>query len=116
MMKFYNKPLWTKEEDDLLKAFVDKYGDKTWCDVQKYSGLTRSSKSCRRRWLNHLRPELKTGAFTEKEEQRIIELHAVLGNKWAQIAKEVCNSLSYFLLSPFSSSYFVFLSARWANR
>lgn len=45
------------------------------------AGLQRCGKSCRLRWINYLRPDLKRGAFSQEEEQLIIELHAVLGNK-----------------------------------
>ncbi|KQK03993.1 hypothetical protein BRADI_2g11080v3 [Brachypodium distachyon] len=50
------------------------------------AGLQRCGKSCRLRWMNYLRPDLKRGAFEQEEEDLIIELHAVLGNKWSQIA------------------------------
>ncbi|CAL4976750.1 unnamed protein product [Urochloa decumbens] len=50
------------------------------------AGLQRCGKSCRLRWINYLRPDLKRGAFSQEEEDLIIELHAVLGNRWSQIA------------------------------
>ncbi|PRQ51516.1 putative transcription factor MYB-HB-like family [Rosa chinensis] len=46
-------------------------------------------KSCRLRWMNYLRPYLKRGPFSQQEENLIIELHAVLGNKWSQIAAQL---------------------------
>ncbi|MQM12813.1 hypothetical protein Taro_045733 [Colocasia esculenta] len=49
-------------------------------------GLERCGKSCRLRWINYLRPDLKRGAFSPEEENIIVELHAVLGNRWSQIA------------------------------
>ncbi|XP_023640225.1 transcription factor MYB104 [Capsella rubella] len=87
--KAFTKGPWTQAEDNLLIAYVDKHGDGNWNAVQKHSGLSRCGKSCRLRWVNHLRPDLKKGAFTEKEEQRVIELHALLGNKWARMAGEL---------------------------
>ncbi|KAK4419697.1 Transcription factor GAMYB [Sesamum alatum] len=57
--------------------------------VQKHSGLARCGKSCRLRWANHLRPDLKKGAFSPEEERLIIELHAKMGNKWARMAAEL---------------------------
>ncbi|XP_019101058.1 PREDICTED: transcription factor MYB104-like [Camelina sativa] len=87
--KTFTKGPWTQAEDNLLIAYVDKHGDGNWNAVQKHSGLSRCGKSCRLRWVNHLRPDLKKGAFTEKEEQRVIELHALLGNKWARMAGEL---------------------------
>lgn len=44
-------------------------------------GLMRCSKSCRLRWTNYLRPDIKRGKFTLQEEQTIIQLHALLGNR-----------------------------------
>ncbi|CAH8306481.1 unnamed protein product [Eruca vesicaria subsp. sativa] len=85
----FHKGPWTSTEDQLLIAYVDKHGDGNWNAVQKHSGLSRCGKSCRLRWVNHLRPDLKKGAFTDKEEQRVIELHASMGNKWARMATEL---------------------------
>ncbi|KAL8166315.1 hypothetical protein V2J09_007814 [Rumex salicifolius] len=51
--------------------------------------LQRCGKSCRLRWINYLRPDLKRGAFSQEEESLIIELHAVLGNRWSQIAAQL---------------------------
>jgi myb proto-oncogene protein len=52
-------------------------------------GLQRCGKSCRLRWINYLRPDLRRGSFNEEEEQIIIDVHRILGNKWAQIAKHL---------------------------
>lgn len=81
---------WTSTEDAILVEYVTKHGEGNWNAVQRHSGLVRCGKSCRLRWANHLRPDLKKGAFTPEEERRIIELHAKMGNKWARMAAEVC--------------------------
>lgn len=81
---------WTSAEDAILVDYVTKHGEGNWNAVQKHSGLARCGKSCRLRWANHLRPDLKKGAFTPEEECRIIELHSKMGNKWARMAAEVC--------------------------
>lgn len=85
---------WTSAEDAILVEYVTKHGEGNWNAVQKHTGLARCGKSCRLRWANHLRPDLKKGAFTPEEEHLIIELHAKMGNKWARMAAEV-----YFLFS-----------------
>lgn len=85
---------WTSAEDAILVQYVTRHGEGNWNAVQKHSGLARCGKSCRLRWANHLRPDLKKGAFTPEEERRIIELHAKMGNKWARMAAEVCPNLS----------------------
>ncbi|KAK9283785.1 hypothetical protein L1049_012037 [Liquidambar formosana] len=77
---------WTSAEDAILVEYVKKHGEGNWNAVQKHSGLFRCGKSCRLRWANHLRPNLKKGAFTADEERLIIELHAKMGNKWARMA------------------------------
>ena len=80
---------WTSSEDVILVDYVKKYGEGNWNAVQKHSGLLRCGKSCRLRWANHLRPNLKKGAFTAAEERLIAELHAKMGNKWARMAAHV---------------------------
>ncbi|KAK8502538.1 hypothetical protein V6N13_095597 [Hibiscus sabdariffa] len=80
---------WTSAEDAILVNYVKKHGEGNWNAVQKHSGLSRCGKSCRLRWANHLRPDLKKGMFTPDEERRIVELHAKLGNKWARMAAEL---------------------------
>ncbi|RAL52734.1 hypothetical protein DM860_007502 [Cuscuta australis] len=80
------KGLWSPEEDEKLIKHITTYGHGCWSSVPKLAGLQRCGKSCRLRWINYLRPDLKRGTFSHEEENLIIELHAVLGNKWSQIA------------------------------
>ncbi|XVE85987.1 hypothetical protein DITRI_Ditri17bG0136000 [Diplodiscus trichospermus] len=80
---------WTAAEDAILLEYVKKHGEGNWNAVQKNSGLMRCGKSCRLRWANHLRPNLKKGSFSPEEERIIIELHAKLGNKWARMAAQL---------------------------
>lgn len=80
---------WTSAEDAILVEYVKKHGEGNWNAVQKHSGLFRCGKSCRLRWANHLRPNLKKGAFTPEEERLIVELHSKMGNKWARMAAHV---------------------------
>ncbi|OWM71471.1 myb-related protein 315-like isoform X2 [Punica granatum] len=77
---------WTIEEDHKLMSFILNNGTHCWRSVPKLAGLLRCGKSCRLRWINYLRPDLKRGGFTEDEEDQIIELHARLGNRWSKIA------------------------------
>ncbi|KAG8387023.1 hypothetical protein BUALT_Bualt03G0210000 [Buddleja alternifolia] len=80
---------WTTSEDMMLVDYVRKHGEGNWNAVQRNSGLMRCGKSCRLRWANHLRPNLKKGAFTADEEQLIVDLHAKIGNKWARMAAQL---------------------------
>ncbi|XP_031283299.1 myb-related protein 315 [Pistacia vera] len=77
---------WTIEEDHKLLNFILSNGIHCWRMVPKLAGLLRCGKSCRLRWINYLRPDLKRGAFTEDEEDQIIQLHSRLGNRWSKIA------------------------------
>jgi myb proto-oncogene protein len=81
-----NKGAWTKEEDHRLIAHIRTYGEGGWRSLPKAAGLLRCGKSCRLRWINYLRPDLKRGSFTEEENELIIKLHSVVGNKWSLIA------------------------------
>lgn len=83
------KGLWSPEEDEKLVRHIVKYGHGCWSSVPKLAGLQRCGKSCRLRWINYLRPDLKRGTFSQQEEDLIIELHAVLGNRWSQIASQL---------------------------
>ncbi|XP_062081708.1 transcription factor MYB61-like [Humulus lupulus] len=83
------KGLWSPEEDEKLLNYITKHGHGCWSSVPKLAGLQRCGKSCRLRWINYLRPDLKRGPFSQQEENLIIELHAVLGNRWSQIAAQL---------------------------
>ncbi|CAK7337071.1 unnamed protein product [Dovyalis caffra] len=77
---------WTAEEDKKLVNFILTHGQCCWRAVPKLAGLRRCGKSCRLRWTNYLRPDLKRGLLNEDEEQLVIDLHARLGNRWSKIA------------------------------
>ncbi|KAF5751256.1 MYB7 [Tripterygium wilfordii] len=81
--------LWSPEEDEKLINYISTYGHGCWSSVPKLAGLQRCGKSCRLRWINYLRPDLKRGSFSPQEAALIIELHGILGNRWAQIAKHL---------------------------
>ncbi|EOA17158.1 hypothetical protein CARUB_v10005426mg [Capsella rubella] len=81
-----NKGAWTKEEDERLIAYIKSHGEGCWRSLPKAAGLLRCGKSCRLRWINYLRPDLKRGNFTDEEDELIIKLHSLLGNKWSLIA------------------------------
>ncbi|WOL05283.1 Myb domain-containing transcription factor MYB31 [Canna indica] len=81
-----NKGAWSKEEDERLIAHIRAHGEGCWRTLPKAAGLLRCGKSCRLRWINYLRPDLKRGNFTDEEDDLIITLHGLLGNKWSLIA------------------------------
>ncbi|KAM0860794.1 hypothetical protein ACQ4PT_046303 [Festuca glaucescens] len=80
---------WTAEEDNKLVSFILTHGRCCWRAVPKLAGLLRCGKSCRLRWTNYLRPDLKRGLLTADEEQLVVDLHAKLGNRWSKIAAKL---------------------------
>ncbi|XP_074581550.1 myb-related protein MYBAS1-like [Curcuma longa] len=89
MAEATKKGPWTEEEDERLGWFVRLFGERRWDYLAKVSGLGRSGKSCRLRWINYLHPGLKHGRFAPEEEQLVIQLHAKWGNRWSQIARSL---------------------------
>ncbi|KAG1366519.1 transcription factor MYB93 [Cocos nucifera] len=77
---------WTPEEDQKLVHYIQEHGHGSWRALPKLAGLNRCGKSCRLRWTNYLRPDIKRGKFSQEEEQTILNLHSILGNKWSAIA------------------------------
>ncbi|XP_045823365.1 transcription repressor MYB6-like [Trifolium pratense] len=84
-----NKGAWSKEEDDRLIKYIKDNGEGCWRSLPKAAGLARCGKSCRLRWINYLRPDLKRGNFTPDEDELIINLHTSVGNKWSLIAQKL---------------------------
>ncbi|KAG2313269.1 hypothetical protein Bca52824_024826 [Brassica carinata] len=83
------KGAWTQEEDHKLIAYVQRHGEGGWRTLPDKAGLKRCGKSCRLRWANYLRPDIKRGEFSQEDEDSIISLHAIHGNKWSAIARRI---------------------------
>ncbi|OIT29494.1 PREDICTED: myb-related protein 330-like isoform X1 [Nicotiana attenuata] len=81
-----NKGAWTPMEDKILIDYIKVNGEGKWRNLPKRAGLKRCGKSCRLRWLNYLRPDIKRGNISPDEEDLIIRLHKLLGNRWSLIA------------------------------
>ncbi|XP_047339244.1 transcription factor MYB78-like [Impatiens glandulifera] len=78
---------WTVEEDITLMDFITKHGEGRWNSLARSAGLKRNGKSCRLRWLNYLRPDVRRGNITLEEQLLILELHSRWGNRWSKIAQ-----------------------------
>ncbi|KAG6486537.1 transcription factor MYB61-like [Zingiber officinale] len=81
--------LWSPEEDEKLIRYITAHGYGCWSEVPEKAGLQRCGKSCRLRWINYLRPDIRRGRFTPEEEKLIISLHEIVGNRWAHIASHL---------------------------
>ncbi|OAY29491.1 transcription factor MYB98 [Manihot esculenta] len=82
------KGQWTPQEDRMLVHLVKQNGVKKWSQIAKMME-GRVGKQCRERWHNHLRPDIKKDAWTEEEDEILIEAHKEIGNRWAEIAKKL---------------------------
>ncbi|KAA8530227.1 hypothetical protein F0562_004936 [Nyssa sinensis] len=80
---------WTMEEDLILINYIANHGEGVWNSLARSAGLKRTGKSCRLRWLNYLRPDVRRGNITPEEQDLIMELHAKWGNRWSKIAKHL---------------------------
>ncbi|XVE49815.1 hypothetical protein DITRI_Ditri01bG0111900 [Diplodiscus trichospermus] len=83
------KGAWSAEEDNKLRSYILRFGHWNWRELPKYAGLKRCGKSCRLRWMNYLRPDVKHGDYTEEEDALIMKLHEELGNRWSTIAESL---------------------------
>ncbi|XP_039141290.1 transcription factor MYB3-like [Dioscorea cayenensis subsp. rotundata] len=83
------KGQWTANEDQLLIKYIQANGEGHWNSLPQKAGLLRCPKSCRLRWMNYLRPDIKRGNIGPQEEDLIIRLHALLGNRWSLIARRL---------------------------
>jgi hypothetical protein len=80
-----HKGSWTRQEDELIIAYVQSNGCKAWTKLAKMlSG--RIGKQCRERWFNHLDPQISRDPWTPEEDRLLIHLHQQFGNHWSQIA------------------------------
>uniref|UniRef100_A0A6N2N1R2 Uncharacterized protein n=1 Tax=Salix viminalis TaxID=40686 RepID=A0A6N2N1R2_SALVM len=80
---------WTIDEDSLLAQYITIHGEGHWNTAARRAGLNRTGKSCRLRWLNYLRPNVRRGNLTLEEQLLILQLHSRLGNRWSKIAQQL---------------------------
>ena len=83
---------WSEEEDARLRSYIERHGGSTaggWMALPRKAGLRRCGKSCRLRWLNYLRPDVRRGNITAKEQLLILDLHSRWGNRWSKIAQHL---------------------------
>ncbi|ONM09802.1 Transcription factor MYB36 [Zea mays] len=81
---------WSPEEDATLKSYIEENGTGgNWIALPQKIGLKRCGKSCRLRWLNYLRPNIRHGGFSEEEDRIILSLYISIGSRWSIIAAQL---------------------------
>merc|ERR1712025_311043 len=84
-----NTGQWSDDEDAKLRSLVNEHGNKGWRQWETISrGMDhrRNPKQCRDRWKKFLDPAIKTGAWTQEEDNKLICLFKQHGAKWSKIS------------------------------
>lgn len=90
------KGKWTNEEDSIITEMVKASSfpgggsdsQTKWSDIAKRLP-GRLGEQVKSRWVNHLDPNIRKGAWTKTEMDLLVEAQKELGNKWADIAKRI---------------------------
>jgi hypothetical protein len=81
------KGRWTKEEDAIIVAAVNKSeGAIKWAEIAK-SLPGRIGEQVKEHWVNNLDPDVKKGVWSAQEMTTLISAQKELGNRWSEIAK-----------------------------
>jgi len=85
---------WTAREDAAIRGLVQENGLKQWTLIaeslqKRFNIAGRSGKQCRERWHNHLNVGIVKNAWSLSEEYTLFLTHQKIGNKWAEISKEM---------------------------
>ena len=84
---------WLPEEDAKLLELVGQFGAYDWSFIADHIP-GRVGKQCRERYFNHLAPDVRKEAWTDREDDAIVHAHHLVGNKWTNIAKMLGNGRS----------------------
>jgi hypothetical protein len=81
---------WTEDEDRLLSSLVVAPGQglTSWVAVAKHIP-GRTAKQCRERYSLNLDPDINRGPWTAAEDERLLQLHGRIGNRWAEISSQM---------------------------
>lgn len=85
---------WTSREDEAIRLLVKENGVKQWTLIaenlsRKFNILGRTGKQCRERWHNHLNNGIVKQPWSQEEEIALFTTQKLIGNKWAEISKEI---------------------------
>ena len=82
----FRKCVWTREEDQLLKAKVEEKGPLQWASIASFLP-NRSGKQCRERWHNHLREGVTKKAWDFHQFWILALCVRAFGKRWSAISE-----------------------------
>lgn len=80
------KKKFSGDEDEMLAALVNKFGEKDWKTIAFYM-RGRSSRQCRERWKYYLNSTKGTNKWAKEEDQLLLSKYDEYGTHWAEISK-----------------------------
>ncbi|KAJ6320623.1 hypothetical protein OIU78_015917 [Salix suchowensis] len=99
---------WKEEEDEVLINHVKKYGPRDWSSIRSKGLLHRTGKSCRLRWVNKLRPNLKRQKLGTNGQESLLYLPGRTDNDvknfWSSRQKRLARILQASGTPPSSSN------------
>jgi hypothetical protein len=78
----------------------------------------RNGKQCRERYYNHLKEGINKNKWTKEEENLLITLHGLYGNRWALISKQIEGRYFKKYLGPnitLKICFFLFYENQYGN-
>lgn len=77
---------FTKAEDERLKQLLTIRNPPNWNEIAHYMN-NRTSRQCRERYNNYLRPNIINGQWTKEEDDLLNQLYEKFGPKWSLISQ-----------------------------
>ena len=91
---------WTNEEDNLLIYAISQENIGNWKKISEYL-IDRNASQCRERWKTKLDPNINLNNSTYIEDQQIIYLQNIFGNKWSLISKKLIGRSPNYIKNRF---------------
>ena len=83
---------WSNYEDQRLIAGIMRYGLDNWTSISRFVGNSRTRAQCSQRWTRGLDPKISKAQWTQQEENALMQLIQIHGNKaWTIISVHMRN-------------------------